>query len=90
MDDKWCDVASMHEARTRFAAVSYGGYIYIMGGLNNRNACIKTVEKYDPRLSSWTYISDMNIARCDHCACIFDDQIIVIGGFLVGKEVKKH
>ena len=90
MDDKWCDVASMHEARTRFAAVSYGGYIYVMGGLNNRNACIKTVEKYDPRLNSWTYISDMNIARCDHCACIFDDQIVVIGGFLVSKEVKKN
>ena len=38
------------------------GFMYVIGGAESWN-CLNTVERYDPRIDTWTLIAPMNVAR---------------------------
>ena len=38
------------------------------------------MEKYDYSENQWKYVSDMNIARSSHAACVMRGKIYVVGG----------
>ena len=50
----------------------------------------KSVEKYDCATDKWSYVSELNIGRCKHSACIMQGKIFVVGGLNAeGKLVKE-
>jgi len=40
------------------------GVIYAVGGENEYDECLKSVEAYKPSSGIWTSIADMRFARC--------------------------
>ena len=70
----------MQSPRSYFAAVSCDDSIYAIGGWNNILKALKSVEKYDCAADKWIYVSEMNIERRGHSACVMQDKIFVIGG----------
>ncbi|XP_067684549.1 kelch-like protein 12 [Haliotis asinina] len=77
-ENKWVTRASMMEPRARFDAVEMNGYIYAVGGFNNRR--LRSVERYDPRSNSWTYVAAMNKERSHLRAVVHDGKIFAMGG----------
>ena len=41
---------------------------------------LKSVEKYDCAADKWIYVSEMNIERHGHSACVMQGKIFVVGG----------
>ena len=78
----WQYVAPMLIPRLGFAVVSLDGCLYAIGGRSEveEKMALKTVEKYDPDLNEWTCVSEMTYKRSFHCACVYGEKILVIGG----------
>ena len=70
----------MQTPRCFFAALSCNDVIYVIGGCNDKSNAVKTVEKYDCASDKWIYVSEMNIERYGHSACVMQGKIFVVGG----------
>ena len=73
-------IESMQKARSNFVALSCEEYIYEIGGQCSNTSATKTVERYDPASSNWTYVEEMEFERSEHAACVSDGKIYVVGG----------
>ena len=92
LDGEWQNIQPMQTPRQWFPAVNCNGVVYAIGGQSGKenSAVLKSVEKYDPAGNQWKYVSDMNIARSSHAACVLRDKIYVAGGLQVAvKNVKE-
>ena len=69
----------MQKARAQFTAVSCNNAINTIGGYSYKKT-IKSVEKYDPEIDEWSYVTSMIFERQRHAACAVDGKIIVVGG----------
>ena len=79
----WESVADMRERRYELTAVNYKDkHIYVFGGIDGsgNKDYIKTVEKYDARTDTWSYVAPMRHARSSAFAFVHNDRIYVIGG----------
>ena len=45
----------------------------------NANQKIKSVEKYDPTVNQWSYVSDMSVRRSELAACVMNEKIYTVG-----------
>ena len=81
-NEPWQYVASMLIPRYGLTVVSLNGCLYAIGGSStpNKKKALNTVERYDPGLNKWTFVSEIRFRRSFHCACVFDEKIFVIGG----------
>ena len=89
----WKKRRSMNSKRKHFAAVSYNQCIYAIGGSSKNGSKVKeassregedflkTVEKYDLKSNTWTYVTSLNVGRKKHSAVVFRDRIFVVGGY---------
>ena len=77
LDQSWKSVSSMQTPRCWFASVSCNDVIYAIGGLNNNLLAVRTVEKYNCAADKWIYVSEMNIERSFHSACVMHGKIFV-------------
>ncbi|XP_013409214.1 actin-binding protein IPP-like isoform X1 [Lingula anatina] len=74
--ESWTTVASLNKPRTHCCAVTLDGKIYVMGGksysFNQGGArkVLSSVEVYDPVCDTWSYIEQMNQARCWYGAVV--------------------
>ena len=74
------------------SAVNCRGVIYAIGGQSgdDNETTLKSVERFDPDANKWIYVSDMNIERSSHSACVLQDKIFVVGGInCKDQEVKE-
>jgi len=74
------------EKRSHHAVVELDGQMYIIGGefdncaSDGPSVLYNTCEKYDPETNSVENIASLAIARKEHCACVFNGKIFVLGG----------
>ena len=83
LKSQWEFVKPMLTPRMWFAAVNCKGIVFAIGGMSksyNDTSTLNSVEKYNFEEDKWTYVSDMNIERRAHSACVFQDKIYVVGG----------
>ena len=85
LDQPWEAVSFMNTPRNEFAAVSCNNIIYAIGGTSNGFNALKSVERFISKWSAfgedkWTYVSEMNIGRRGHSACVMQGKIFVAGG----------
>ena len=59
---QWTSIASMNTPRAWAASAVVDNKVYILGGFDGSNR-LRSVERYDPEMDSWTFISNMNINR---------------------------
>ena len=76
---RWREIKPMKAPRSYFAAVACNEFIYAIGG-QNLNIASKSVEKYNLNEDQWTFVSDMNVERWKHAACVVNGRIFVVGG----------
>ncbi|XP_076810071.1 kelch-like protein 26 [Clavelina lepadiformis] len=82
-NDVWDDVPSMKVPRRWFAAVALNDtHIYAIGGQtpDKTETRQKSVERYDVTTNKWDDVSEMNVERRAHAACVLQGKIYVIGG----------
>ena len=79
----WSSVADMHDPRSKLTAVNYKNkYIFVFGGIDSSShrECLKTVERYDPLVDHWSYVTSMYQPRSSAFAFMHNERIYVIGG----------
>ena len=94
-NDSWVRMANMTNARSSFPLVNYHNNLYAIGGMTgtstwNRQA-LSYVEKYDHQNDSWTNMSALQISIFGADATVYNDEIIIAGGFNSGvKDTVYH
>ena len=74
------DMANMHKCRGGLAAVILEDHIIALGGQTSFNKGSQSVESFSFVSKQWTFIESMISSRYDHCACVFNNKIFVLGG----------
>ena len=59
----------MNTARAWPAVAIFDNKIFVMGGFDGSNR-LRSVEVYDPHTDSWTFVSNMNMARAGGAATV--------------------
>lgn len=77
----WSTKAPMLGAYAGAAAVVNRGMIYVMGGVDARNAYSNAVEAYDPAKNGWTAKAPMPTARYDLAAANAGGTLYAVGGW---------
>jgi len=80
VDGKSKEVKSMNAQRCFFAAVSCNNFIYAIGGWNNNEGTLDSVEKYDVNKNKWSLVNSMIVDRKEHAACVSGGKIFSVGG----------
>ncbi|HKB16952.1 MAG TPA: kelch repeat-containing protein, partial [Planctomycetota bacterium] len=76
----WSPLPSMLQPRSLFAAVPYGGRIYVFGGFDG--APLAACERFDPASGTWTPIPSMPFPRHFHDAVVANGAAWIAGGQL--------
>jgi len=78
----WSTLPSLLEPVYQLAATSYGGYVYVTGGVDygNNDTGTTKVQRYDPTLKKWEYVQAMITPRSRHGLAVLDEQMYAIGG----------
>jgi len=53
----------------------------VIGGEDNSGSSLKSTYSYDPASNQWTKMADMIEAREDLAAAVYNNQIVVCGGY---------
>ena len=61
--DAWEAVAPMAEARENHAVVVLEGKLYAVGGRDNNDGLLSSVERYDAASNAWEEVAPMVTAR---------------------------
>lgn len=69
----------MNERRCFHAAVLFGRYMIVCGGINGTER-LRSCELYDPVLNRWRFIAPMNTIRSDASAAVLANKIYIAGG----------
>merc|ERR1712217_218605 len=63
----------------RFVSASSAGMVFVMGG-NNGDDALKTSEVFDPRLSAWVPLPELEEPRVDPALVATEGRFYVLGG----------
>ena len=77
---EWTPCASMSTARNFFSAVSVQSFLYALGGWNQADDHLNTVERYDATTDAWMACAAMRRPLTSHAAVVLKDLIYVLGG----------
>ena len=78
-------LADLQEARSMHCVVAYGNFLFVLGGRNNENGYLNTVERYNIATDTWEYVKPMSVARAAFSACMLNGHLVVFGGRTTGK-----
>lgn len=73
---KWMKLAEMNYPRDEHVTVVCEDFLYAIGGYKNTH----TVERYDPRINTWTEVASLPVKCASAAAVTVDGRIYVIGG----------
>ncbi len=76
----WSTLASMPTPRGAFGTAIVAGKIYVIGGVNDNNLPLGTVEMYDPLTDVWTSKMSMPTPRSGLAVAVYNSKIYAIGG----------
>ena len=70
----------MLHSRSDFASIVYRREVYAIGGFAGDHYRA-SVEKYNPGGNSWSYVTNLQVARSGACAVVARERIYVLGGY---------
>ncbi|XP_076447282.1 uncharacterized protein LOC143284483 [Babylonia areolata] len=80
-DQKWVQGGNMLYARAFHAVCVLGGRLFALGGQDQDDRALKTVEVYDPEADRWSLVCSMTACRVGACATAFQGRVMVVGGY---------
>ena len=57
------------------------GKLYAVGGYNDDDGFLSSVERYDPATNAWEAVTPMATARCHHAVAVLDGKLYAVGGY---------
>lgn len=72
-------VGSLQSSRMNLGCALWNGVMYAVGG-SFGDACLNSVEKYDPESNRWIQVAQLNERRTKLGVCVLDNSIYAIGG----------
>ena len=57
------------------------GKLYAVGGGNDDDGYLSSVERYDPALDAWEAVAPMAEAREAHAVAVLDGKLYSVGGY---------
>lgn len=80
--NSWASVKSLKEKIQFASAVTFQGYLYVIGGVDigNDNKRLNTVCRYNPDANLWQEVAPLPKPRASLCAVADEKNIYVIGG----------
>lgn len=81
VEDKWQSRPNMLTKRFGLAAAVVNGRIYVIGGSNDEDGLLATVEEYDPATGIWRTRADMLTPRNRLAVAVVNEKIYAIGGW---------
>lgn len=88
--DNWTQLSSMNYKRHSFTLTAFHGKLYAIGGVSQEIDPVTSLltivdsnrtEVYDPATDTWTNLSDLPISLAAHAATVFNDEIVLFGGY---------
>jgi N-acetylneuraminic acid mutarotase len=76
----WTTLTSMPTSRGDFGITVVEGKIYVIGGTNENNEPLSTVEVYNPLTNEWASKMSMITPRSGFATAVFNNKIYVFGG----------
>ena len=81
---RWRPVAPMRGPRSDACSVVIDNEMWVMGGLDEDNNVLATVEVYSPKTNSWRSCTPMSQRRKDAVAGVVGGRLVVAGGYCGG------
>gem|GEM_PF-394443 len=78
----WTKLSNMPTPRGEFGIAVVAGKIYVIGGVDNNNLPLGTVEMYDPVTDVWTSKMSMPTPRSGLAVAVYNNKIYAIGGHI--------
>ena len=80
--NSWASVKSLKEKIQFASAVTFQGYLYVIGGVDtdNDNERLNSVCRYNPDANMWQEVAPLPKPRSSFCAVADEKNIYVIGG----------
>ena len=81
-NNRWTiNLDPMPTARQHLSSAVVEGKLYVTGGrISDPSTNLNSTEQFDPKLSSWTILTDMPSKRSDLAVAAIGDEIYVFGG----------
>ncbi|KRZ91170.1 Kelch-like protein 3 [Trichinella sp. T8] len=83
---EWEFIAPMSTRRSSVGVVAYNGNVaacllYAVGGFDGAHkTCLKSVERYDPRINRWQTVESMEFGRSGPGVAVYDGKLYALGG----------
>ncbi|XP_061626474.1 kelch-like protein 2 isoform X3 [Phyllopteryx taeniolatus] len=92
--DRWTSVSSMQDRRSTLGAAVLNGLLYAVGGFDGSTGilyavggydgatrqCLSTVEAYNPKSNTWSYIAEMGTRRSGAGVGMLKGLLYAVGG----------
>ena len=78
--NQWEPIQVPEKVFRRFAAVTFQGFLFVIGGENENRSEIDTVQKYNPETNKWIEVSPLSSPRSNICAVADGSYMYAIGG----------
>ena len=79
VENKWEEIADMHEGRMHAFGVATENKIFVAGGLCNGKK-LKTCEIYNISTNAWQLVAKLNVPRCYGSMVCLNGKLYVLGG----------
>ena len=79
VENKWEEIADMHERRIAAFGVAAENKIFVAGGLRNGTK-LKTCEMYNISTNEWQLVANLNVPRCYGSMVCLNGKLYVLGG----------
>ena len=75
----------MMAARDELAVAVLDGKLYAVGGYNDDDQFLSSVERYDPALDAWEEVAPMAVERSTPAMGVLDGKLYAVGGYGGGR-----
>ena len=76
----WTPLKSFNQRISLAAAVTFQGLLYVIGGEDESDEQVSTVQRYNPDTNLWQEVAPLSIARRGVCAVADRNSLYAIGG----------
>ncbi|KAK6044426.1 kelch repeat protein [Cooperia oncophora] len=78
---KWEKVSPMSTCRRYLACSALDGHLYALGGKDESERSLNSVEKYNPTTDQWTAVTPMNERRSNVGGGVVNKKLYAMGGY---------
>jgi len=80
VENKWEEIANMRQKRCYAFGAATDGKIFVAGGRENWESCLKTCEMFNISANEWQLIGSLNVPRIDASMVCLKGTLYVLGG----------